>query len=244
MNLMGQYLTGNRFDLAGYLADVHVTRNVKYPKGIDPFFGNAYLHENVERIVSRVQDRREGKRRHGKLLTSLAWLAPDYELWGRGESFAKAVAQFTNVLKISGNADSLFLFANADQGQENEVVSQFRVPLLNELHFTRPAMGDGPLMAGRVELLLYPTAFMVAVYHLSMPGSNGLWVPIGVISTQPKHLDTAHKLIQNVMGRRRYGGRAKFSVKDDRAKLATFEEGCLFLQYSGLTNHSELDGEG
>ena len=244
LKLMGQYLTGKKFDLAGYLADVHITRNVKYAKGIDPFFGNVYLHENVERIVSRVRDRREGKRRHGKLLTSLAWLAPDYELWGRGDSFAKAVAQFTNVLKLSGNADSLFLFANAEQGQENEVVAQFRVPLLNELHFTRPAINDGPLMAGRVELVLYPTAFMVAVYHLSLPGSNGLWAPIGVISTQPKHLDTAHKLIQNVMGRRRYGGRAKFSIKDERAKPATFEEGCSFLQYSGLTNDTDVNDEG
>lgn len=243
LKLMGQYLTGKRFDLVGYLADVHLTRNVKYPKGIDPFFGNAYLHENVERIVNRVRDRREGKRRHGRLLTSLAWLAPDYELWGRGDSFAKAVAQFTNVLKLSGNTDSLFIFASAEQGQENEVTAQFRVPLLNELHFSRPAMNDGTLMAGRVELLLYPTAFMVAVYHLSLPGSNGLWVPIGVISTQPKHLDIAHKLIQSAMARRRYGGRAKFSQKDDRSKPTSFEEGCPFLQYSGLNNHSDVDNE-
>ncbi|WP_147694667.1 hypothetical protein [Vogesella mureinivorans] len=243
LKLMGQYLTGKRFDLVGYLADVHITRNAKYPKGVDPFFGNVYLHENVERIVNRVRDRREGKRRHGRLLTSLAWLAPDYELWGRGESFAKAVAQFTNVLKLSGNTDSLFLFARAEQGQENEVISQFRVPLLNELHFSRPAMKDEPLMDGRVELLLYPTAFMVAVYHLSLPGSNGLWVPIGVISTQPKHLDIAHKLIQSSMARRRYGGRGKFSQRDDRAKPATFEEGCPFLQYSGLNNHSDVDNE-
>lgn len=243
LKLMGQYLTGKKFDLAGYLADLHVTRNVKYPKGIDPFFGNVYLHENVERIVSRVRDRREGKRRHGKLLTSLAWLAPDYELWGRGDSFAKAVAQFTNVLKLSGNSDSLFLFANAEQGQENEVVAQFRIPLLNELHFSRPAMNDSPLMAGRMELLLYPTAFVVAVYHLPLAGSNGLWAPIGVISTQPKHLDTAHKLIQSAMGRRRYGGRAKFNQRDERAKPNTFEEGCPFLQYSGLSNQNQVDDQ-
>lgn len=243
LKLMGQYLTGKKFDLIGYLADVHATRNVKYPKGIEPFFGNIYLHENIERIVSRVRDRREGKRRHGKLLTSLAWLAPEYELWGRGDSFTKAVAQFTNVLKLTENSDSLFLFANAEQGQENAVVSHFRVPLLNELHFSRPGVNDEPLMAGRLELLLYPTAFMVAIYHLSLPGSNGLWVPIGVISAQPKHLDTAHKLIQRVVGRKRYGGRAKFSARDDRAKPATFEEGCGFLQYSGLINRSEDDDE-
>jgi len=82
LQLMGQYLTGKKFDLSGYLADVHVARSAKYPKGMDTLYGNIYLHENVERVVSRVKDRREGKRHHGKLQTSLAWLTPDYELWG------------------------------------------------------------------------------------------------------------------------------------------------------------------
>lgn len=244
LKLMGQYLTGKKFDFAGYLADVHITRNVKYPKGTDSFFGNIYLHENLERVVARVRDRREGKGRHGKLLTSLAWLTPEYELWGRGDSFAKSVAQFTNVLKTGGAVDSLFIFANAEQGQENEVVAQFRVPQLNELHFSRSAINDAPLMAGRVELMLYPTGFMVALYHLSLPGSVGLWAPIGFISTEPKHLHTAHKLIQSAMARRRYGGRAKFSQKDERAKPISFEEGCPFLQFSGLSNHNHVDDDG
>ncbi len=241
LKLMEQYLTGKKFDLAGYLADVHVTRNAKYPKGMDSFFGNLYLHENMERIVDRIRDRREGKRRHGKLLTSVAWLAPDYELWGRGDSFAKSVAQITNILKAGSTSDSLFIFANAEQGQENEVVSQFRVPQLNELHFSKPVLNDGPLMAGRVELMLYPAGFMVAVYHLSLPGSSGLWIPIGFISTVPKHLDTAHKLILRVMARKRYGGRAKFTQKDNREKPMSFEEGCPFLQYSGLNNQENDD---
>lgn len=241
LKLMAQYLTGKKFDLAGYLADVHVTQNVKYPKGVDAIFGNIYLHENVERVVARIRDRREGKRLQGKLMTSLAWLVPDYELWGRGDAFAMSVAQFTNVLRIGGSSDTLCLLANAEQGQENEVVSRFRVQQLNELHFSRPGLNEGPLMAGRVELMLYPTGFMVAIYHLSIPGNNGLWVPIGFVSTQPKHLDTAHKLIQRVMARKRYGRRAKFSQKDDRSMPTTFEEGCPFLQYSELTHQEAGD---
>lgn len=236
LKLMGQYLTGKKFDFARYLADVHVTRNVKYPKGMDSFFGNIYLAENVERVFARVLDRREGKRRHGKLLTSLAWLTPDYDLWGRGDSFAKSVAQFTNVLKTGGTTDPLFVFANADKGQENRVVAQLRVPQLSELHFSRPALNDGPLMGGRAELMLYPAGFIVAVYHLALPGSGGLLVPIGFISTVPKHLDIGHKLIQSVMARKRYGGRAKFSQKDDRGQPLSFEEGCPFLQYSSFNN--------
>lgn len=243
LKLMAQYLTGKKFDLVGYLADVHISRNVKYSKGVDSIFGNVYLQENVERVIGRVRDRREGKRRNGKLLTSLAWLTPDYELWGRGESFAKAVAQFSNALKVSGNTDSLFVFANAEQGQENAVISQLRVPSLNELHFSRSAINEGPLMGGRVELLLYPSAFVVAVYHFALPGNSGMWVPIGIISRNAKHLDTAHKLIQSTMGRRRYGGRAKLSMRDERTRPGTFEEGCPFLQYSSLTNGGDYDDE-
>ena len=209
---------------------------------MDHFFGNIYLPENIERILARLRDRRDGKRPQGKLITSLAWLTPDYELWGRGESFAKSVAQLTNVLKSGGGADSLFLFANSERGQESEVMSQFRVPHLNELHYSHPGLNEGPLMGGRLEVLLYPTAFMVATYHLSLPGSTGLWVPLGFISTLPKHLNTAHKLIQSAMSRRRYGGRAKFSQKDDRQKPTTFEDACPFLQFCGLTPE-ETGGE-
>ncbi|MFV8669465.1 hypothetical protein ACNRC9_10670, partial [Ralstonia pseudosolanacearum] len=59
----------------------------------------------------------------------------------------------------------------------------------------------------------------------------------------PKHLDTAHKLINGVMARRRYGKRARFSQRDDRPMPNSFEEGCPFLQYSGLSHgcDSEID---
>ncbi|MDR5743951.1 hypothetical protein QCE73_12395 [Caballeronia sp. LZ029] len=241
LKLMNQYLTGKKFDLAGYLADIHVTQNLKYPKGMDAIFGNIYLPENVERVLTRIEDRREGRRRHGKLLTSLAWLVPDYELWGRGEAFAHSVAKLTNVLCAGGSSDTLCLFTGAEQGQENEVISRFRVPQLNDLHFSRSGLNEGPLMAGRVELMLYPTGFMAALYHLSVPGNSGLWVPFGFISTQPKHLNVAHKLIQRMMGRKRYGRRARFSQRDDRQMPTTFEEGCPFLQYSSLANQTAED---
>jgi len=148
---------GKKFDLIRYLTDVHVLRSAKYSRGIDPIFGNLYLLENRERIISRIRARREGKRRHGKLLTSLTWLTPEYSLWGRGESFAEAVGAFTNELSRDKSGDSLYIFSYAEQGQETEVINRFRVSQLKELHFSRPLAPDGMLMGGRLELLLYPT---------------------------------------------------------------------------------------
>lgn len=241
LKLMGQYLTGKKFDLIAYLTDVHVLRSEKYSKGIDPVFGNLYMLENRERITARIKDRREGKRRGGKLLTSLAWLTPDYPLWGRGESFSETVSAFSNALVLDNSADSLCLLAYAEPGQEPEVVNRLRVSQLNELHFSRPLAPDGMLMAGRLELLLYPTGFMVALCHISTSGNAGLWVPIGVMSSLPKHLDIAHKLIRKAMSGKRYGQRARLSQKDSRLPQVLFEEGLSFLNYSGLTQNTNDD---
>lgn len=240
LKLMRQYLTGKKFDLNAYMMDVHVMRSAKYPKGTDAVFGNLYLQENRERITTRIKDRREGKRRHGKLLTSLAWLAPNYSLWGRGEAFSEAVGAFASELQSDKSADSLYVFAYAEQGQEPEVMNQLRVPQLKELHFSRPLAPDGMLMGGRLELLLYPAGFMMALYHMSIPGNTGLWVPIGFMSTRPKHLDTAHKLFRKAMSGKRYGRRAKFSQKDLIPPANSFEEACTFLHYSGLSSTSEV----
>ncbi len=243
LKLMQQYLAGKKFDLIRYLTDIHVLRSAKYAKGVDPVFGNLYLQENRERIVSRIRDRREGKRRHGKLLTSLAWLTPDYALWGRGESFSEAVNVLSNEVSSYKSGDSLCIFAYAEKGQDSEVINRLRVSQLKDLHFSRPMAPDGMLMGGRLELLLYPTGFMAAVCHISMPGNSGLWVPIGFMSSLPKHLDIAHKLIRKAMTGKRYGQRARLSQKDAQVPQTLFEEGCPFLNYSGLNHPTKSDDE-
>lgn len=242
LKLMQQYLTGKKFDLFRYLTDVHVLRSAKYVRGVDPIFGNLYLLENRERIISRIRDRREGKRKHGKLLTSLAWLTPEYSLWGRGESYSETVTAFTNELSSEKSNDSLYIFAYAEQDQDAEVINRLRIPQLKELHFSRPYAPDGMLMGGRLELLLYPTGFMAAVCHVSMSTNSGLWVPVGFMSTLPEHLDIAHKLIRKAMTGKRYGHKARLSQKDMRGPQMQFEEGCSFLNYSGL-NHRSVDAD-
>lgn len=237
LNLMRQYLTGKKFNLNAYLTEMHLNLSAKYSKGMNAIFGNIYMQENRERVAARIKDRRAGKRRHGKLLTSLAWLIPDYPLWGRGDAFAEAVGLFSNELHSGQlSEDTVYVFAYAERGQETVVTNQLRVPQLKQLHFSRPLVPDGALMAGRLELLLYPTGFMIALYHLSIPGNFGLWVPIGFMSTLPKHLDTAQKLLMKAMSGNRYGGRARFTHKDSHSLPTTFEEGCTFLNYCGLSN--------
>ena len=241
--LLRQYLQGKKFDLFRYFTEVHLTRAVRYPVGVEAIFGNLYLQENLERIVTRIQDRRQGNRRYGPLLTSLVWLTPDDELWGRGDAFARTVAELGSHLRGGNSSDNLHLLAYAEQGQEQAVLSRFRVQGLTELHFSRPLPPDGMLMGGRLELMLYPTGFMAAVIHLPSPGNPGLWMPIGFFSAMPKHLDLAQKLLRKAMGGRRYGRKAKFSHKEWGVSPTTFEDGLPFINYCGLVDGMHFDEE-
>ena len=239
--LLGQYLQGKKFDLSRYLAEVHLTRTVRYPVGVEPVFGTLYLQENRERIVATVKDRRQGNRRYGPLVTSLAWLTPDDLLWGRGDDFALTVSELVNQLRGGKSSDNLHVLAYAEPGQEQAVLSRFRVQGLTELHFSRPVPPDGMLMGGRLELMLYPTGFMAAVIHLPSPGNPGLWMPIGILSALPKHLDLAQRLLRKAMGGRRYGRKAKFSQKENFVSPTTFEDGLPFLNYCGLLNGTHYE---
>jgi len=178
VKVMAQYLTGKKFDLHRYRHDVHMTQSVKYPKGMTPIFGNLYLPANREQIVQRIQRRREGVSKNGKLrklLTSLAWLVPDSPLWGRGEAFSDTVRAFSDSLQGRDCVDEVFVFAYAERGEEAVIRERYRVkPLLKELHFSHPMVPDRQLMSGRLELLLYPTGFMAALLHLDF-GHFSAW---------------------------------------------------------------------
>lgn len=244
--LLRQYLQGKKFDLFRYLTEVHLTKSVRYPVGVEAVFGNLYLQENRERVLARLSDRRQGRRRHGPLLSSLAWLAPDDVLWGRGDAFARTVAELVGQLRGDRNGDNLHVLAYAEQGQEPAVVSRFRVQGLTELHFSRPLPPEGMLLGGRLELMLYPTGFMAALIHLPSPGNPGLRMPIGILSATPKHLHLAQKLMRRAMGGRRYGRKARFSQKETGPSPTTFEDGLPFLNYCGLVtgvHHEDDAGE-
>lgn len=234
LKLMGQYLTGKKFDVLRYLTDVHLARSVSYGEGVEPVFGNLYLKANRERLTERLKDRRSGKRKHGPLLTSAAWLVPEYPLWGRGDGFSQSVDEFGGALQMRGAGDALHVVAYSEPGEEALVTNRLRVHQLRDLHFSRPLPPDGLLMGGRLELFLYPTAFVAAVFHIPLPGNAGLWAPIGVLSTRAEHLDTAQKLFRKALGGRRYGRRARFTQKDTRAQPVSFEDGCSFLNFCGL----------
>lgn len=246
MQVFSKYLVGNKFNIGSYVNEVHINQTQKFPKGTKPILGNLYLPKNRELIISRLKRRRQGHQKTAKLSTSLAWLMPDYSLWGRGDSLSETVNTLTDLLREGGSFDDLYLCAYADdKNDQQRLAFEYKMSGIKEFHFinTIPSMKspEKRLFDGKLEILLYPTSFVFVIYHLSLPGTPGLLAPIGFVSTLPKHLDIAHKLLKNNISGERYSGRAQ-APHDKRNKPNSFEEAFPFLNYESLlVHHAEHD---
>ena len=221
------YIRGKGFDLARFVQDIE-RDGVKTPRGVRAIFGNLYLPENFEGLVPQIRRRLEGKQRKQPLITSVAWLVPDYPLWGRGESFARAVRGIREALRAYEQDLHVCAFAQAEQ--EWEIREQLYGPALAQLHFIRsgPSIKGHP-MDGRLEILLMPAGFVCVLFHLTVPGADGAWAPIGFVSTLPKHREAAQRLLVNALSGPGYGGRAQ-GTKDARSSAPTsFEQAMPFL---------------
>jgi hypothetical protein len=224
------YVRDKAFDLARFAMDVREDGVVKTPKGVKLIFGNLYLPENLDGVLNRIKRRLEGKRKKGPLVAPVVWLAADHFLWGRGDGMATAVGRLSDLLCQEQFGMSLYMCAHADgEMREREVKEHFRVPKLKELHFIRPRPSGGVSMDGRVEVLLMPAGFVYLMFHYTVPAGDGAWVPVGFVSTLPKHLKAARQFLRREMEGVGYGGRARFSQKDDRKQLRDLGEAMPFL---------------
>jgi len=225
------YVHGKVFDLTRFASDVRQEERIKVPKGVKPVFGNVYLPENMEGVLLRVRRRLERKRKKGPLVAPVVWLVPDYFLWGRGDALVGAVGRLSDLLCQEQYGKNLYVCAYADgELRERDVKEQLRVPKLTELHFVRPReTGAAVPMDGRLEILLMPGGFVYLLFHYTVPGADGMWAPFGFVSTVPKHLEAARQLLCRALDGSGYGGRARFSQKDDRKIPHSVEEAMPFL---------------
>jgi hypothetical protein len=236
-----KYVVGKSFDLYRYASELK-SGAVTTPKGVRPLFGNLYLPHNAKILASRIRSQRTDARRKF-LLTEAGWLAPDHEFWGRGESFQQAAHEFSSALLEKSPSD-LHLFALAEPGQEQLVASVLRTPEIRHLHFFRRASVGDPTMKGRLEIFLYPTGFVAALYHLSIPGNSSQWAPVGFISALPKHTEAAHRLLELAAGGPNYGGRLPEGRSSNvQPQNPLFSDACGFLYFSDLRGKSPTTPE-
>mgnify|MGYP003583629458 CR=1 FL=1 len=227
---LATYLTGKRFDIHKFANDVNAGE-LATPKGVRPIFGNLYLEQNLDQLINRIKARRSDQRLRF-LCTSVAWLAPDHYLWGRGEAFQQATTAIQDSLRGKSH-DELMIFIGTEHGQEQTVSNQFRGVDSGQFHAYRPGTSSDATFGGRLELFLYPTGFAAALFHLALPGNPGLWAPVGFISSDPKHIEHVHKLLLRIVGGYTYGGYLETRNQPRREKQK-FAEACGFLMYSDL----------
>lgn len=229
---MSAYITGKLFNFRKFAADVQ-TGAISMPKGTSPLFGNIYLTENAQSIAQKIKSRRK-EAKYNKLHSSIAWLVPDDPLWGRGDALQTAIGRISLELK-DGNHDELHLFAAAETGAEQAVTNHFRGPEIKNLHLYRPTDSVDYSMGGRLELLIYPPGFVVAMFHLSIPGDSTLRAPVGIISSRAKDVKNARQVILELAAEQRYLGKANFGKQVARtSEQPSLLAECGFICYSDL----------
>jgi hypothetical protein len=234
LDFMRQFITGRSFNFSAFATAV--SGGLGAPAGVTPIFGNLSLQSNVPVLEGKLKELR-GKNHARKLYSSLAWLPPEYEFWGRGDDFRDAVRKIRNGLRASGSDDNLFVFRSAEPGQEQRVRAGFRGTGLEELHLFRPRVLEAAPWADSLELMLYPCGFVAALIHLQIPGARGMLAPVGFFSTRAEHMETVHRLITSKVSGQRYAGRWSPVRTSDPAfdrRRGTFEELCGFMQYEPL----------
>lgn len=232
LSFLRKYILGNSFDLIRYANDL-TSGEVIAPKGVRPIFGNFYLPNNAEILARRIRSQRTDARRNN-LLMDICWLSPNHEFWGRGEAFQEAANRFNSVLADKASS-GLQLFAQAEQGQEALIASVLKIPEIQSLHYFRPSNIGDPTMQGRLELFLYPTGFVAALFHFSIPGNSSQWAPVGFVSALSKHTETAHKLFELAVGGSKYGGKYVDNRSFyDQSQAINFSANCGFLCFSDL----------
>jgi len=123
LDFLRPYVTGGHVDFTRFAADVK--SGLTGPTGVNALFGGLYLKHNVENIASHVHKERTGINGMKKHLTSLAWAAPDYAFWGRGEDFRGAVDTLGKSLKAGASGDELFIFDSSQERQEALVRAKY-----------------------------------------------------------------------------------------------------------------------
>jgi hypothetical protein len=190
-SLIGQYLTGNSFDLAGYVRDVHLKPQTRYTGDTIPIIGSLHLESNRTLLLSKLKNDEDSGP------GSAYWLAPQNRYWSRSRFVNGLVRVITGFLK-KGNTGPDGVNDQANKSLMKVLIQAPRMDdreVANVYENTFPSLfiTTTSIMSGRVELLLYPGRVMCALYHYRVENSP-MAIPIGILSSNPEHLARASEL--------------------------------------------------
>ena len=224
--VMGQFMTLNGFNIDEYLRKVVVERSVSYGTGTEPIFGNLYLPRNraiVEEWLENAYGKEGGQ---GKLFASAIWCAPRYGWWGRTGLLDEAYKRFRNVVCKKGESETLHLVVQSQRKEDMAAANQYLGTSLSDIHVVAPAVRFG----GRVEVLLVPGRMACVLFHISVPKSDYMWVPVGFLTTNELKVEIAHQFVKLSVDADRYI-RKVWRKKEDPTDHVSPQETFGFLDY-------------
>ena len=232
--LVGQFLSKRGFDFQAYVRAVHVRKEIGYPEHTQPLIGNIYMPSNSASIISAVKGSlpvQEGQVT-SNLLTSVAWMAPDYRFWGRSKLFddfyfalQKALPQskrkrahFTEEVKIlyPGTRQTVRRLQSIFWGKQEK-----------SLYFH-----EGDLANGRIEILLVPSCFACVLFHYAPAGNTASLIPFGFMTTDQKLIKEAQVAIGEATDNgRHYIGKANYENDHGGSPPLPYKDAFGFLNY-------------
>lgn len=232
--LVGQFLSKKGFDFQGYVRAVHVRNEIGYPEHTQPLIGNLYMPGNSARIISAIKDSLpvlEGDAA-SNLLTSVAWMAPDYRFWGRSKLFDEFYFSLQKSLPQAKKKRPHFLeevkiLYPGTRQTVRSLQSIFWGKQEKSIHFH-----EGDFVNGRIEVLLVPTCFACVLFHYAPAGNTASLVPFGFMTTDQQLIKEAQVAISEATDNgRHYIGKANYGDDNARSQDLPYKDVFGFLNY-------------
>lgn len=214
--LLQRYVSDESFDLRRYIQEVHLSRLVRpNDDRVVAMLGAIYLPRNADLLIERIQaalslaerevDERSAKVENSDVeveqptpvptLASALWWAPQSSLWARTSSAKELAIKIDGLLKPKGGSSS-------STGVYATVFKERQLPkkrlYMYQNHFKRLLATDVTLMGGSLELLIVPDTLVCAMFHFHL-AHQAVAVPIGFLSSVPKHVAVASRLVSSHM---------------------------------------------
>ncbi|CAM3298435.1 hypothetical protein [Cupriavidus taiwanensis] len=166
------------------------------PKGRSTFLGPIYSHANwgllQKKLAPALKSRIESKTDVGQ--GSFLWLAPSDPYWSKSIRLITALSDF--VRKASTKEKSLYLptiyfpVSGPDDFKAAKLWKQELDPYTDRAH----ALIEG-FLGGNVEIMLLEGELVAVVYHMSIPGTYPVTLPLGFISDDQKVVAAVGQLV-------------------------------------------------
>lgn len=182
------------------------------------FIGPIYASRNWELVQKHlapvVKERREGKRDVGETL--VRWIAPSDPYWGKSNSL---LARVSELVEVSSTKDkriySPSIFLPVSGRDDHKTARKWKMEFEPNIEKLR-VLAEG-FLGGGVEVLHFEDEFVVVIYHLSLPQSYPVSLPVGFISSNKGLVSMVGQLIGSYVG-----GSSGFDQPNDCGALVRF----------------------